>query len=361
MGLACIDSVCRSEGPVGGGTALNDGGSSGGVADCGAGQHRCGAMCLANSSVESCGSSCVPCGVPSNGAATCEIGVCEFVCSSGYFKFGDACLAPGQYLKASNIDASDQFGAAVALSSDGTFLAVGAPGEGSATDAGQGDNSRAAAGAVYIFKKIGLVWSQQAFLKAENATEADLFGSSLALNSDGSVLAVGAPFFGFSGPDRAGDVYIFERSGIAWSQQAKLSQPTERKVISFGNALALNAAGNSLVVGAYAQSDSAAFGEGAAYVFSKTGSNWSQQARLKASNIKPSCYFGRSVAMNAEGTTIAIGASGENSITAANPLDVSASGAGAVYIFSKSTTWTQQAYLKPLTQKLLITSDLPSR
>lgn len=100
------------------------------------------------------------------------------------------------YIKASNTDSIDFFGGAVAISSDGNILAVGAIGESSAATGVNGNesnnNNKATAGAVYLFVRSGDTWVQQAYLKASNTDAGDYFGASLALSSDGTTLAVGA-------------------------------------------------------------------------------------------------------------------------------------------------------------------------
>src|SRR5262249_46049315 len=98
------------------------------------------------------------------------------------------------YLKASNTDAFDEFGASVALSAGGSTLAVGPTRESSAATGIGGnpaDNSASLAGAVYVFTRSGATWSQQAYLKASNTDAGDNFGGSVALSADGSTLAVG--------------------------------------------------------------------------------------------------------------------------------------------------------------------------
>ena len=145
------------------------------------------------------------------------------------------------YIKASTPGDGDNFGAggtlsgdAVALSKDGSTLAVGAPFESSgAPGAGgdQADDSVYGAGAVYVFSRLGDSWAQQAYLKASNPGLADNFGFITALSADGNTLAVAAHFESSSdsgvGADQnddsipqAGAVYVFSRSGDSWSQQA---------------------------------------------------------------------------------------------------------------------------------------------
>jgi hypothetical protein len=105
------------------------------------------------------------------------------------------------YVKASNTGAGDWFGFSVALSGDGNALAVGAPLE---DRGGTGIDSTSVeladdAGAVYFYTRSANTWSQKAYVKASNLNisntgAVDKFGTSVALNSDGNTLAVGAPF-----------------------------------------------------------------------------------------------------------------------------------------------------------------------
>jgi hypothetical protein len=127
------------------------------------------------------------------------------------------------YVKASNTNADDYFGVAVALSADGATLAVGAHGEASAAtgiDGNQADNSAALAGAVYVFARAGTTWSQVHYVKASNTDKGDAFGASVAIAPDGATLAIGAPgeasaATGIDGDqadnsiNQAGAVYIF--------------------------------------------------------------------------------------------------------------------------------------------------------
>ncbi|MDH5693441.1 MAG: FG-GAP repeat protein [Gammaproteobacteria bacterium] len=268
------------------------------------------------------------------------------------------------YLKASNAGAEDGFGNSVALSGD--TLAVGAyyeGGDASSSAASPNDNAPFA-GAVYVFTRSGTSWSQQAYLKASNAGAGDEFGRSVAL--EGDTLAVAAPqedgdvnSTAASPNDNvqdAGAVYIFTRTGTSWSQQAYLKASNAGTTLDrFGGSVALD--GDTLAVGASGEDGDAnstaadpndnGFNTGAVYVFTGSGTSWSQQAYLKASNAGGSDAFGGSVTL--EGDTLAVGASGEAGdadSTAANPND-NASATGAVYVFTGSgANWTQQAYLK---------------
>jgi cysteine-rich repeat protein len=279
------------------------------------------------------------------------------------------------YIKASNTDAGDEFGFSVALSADGTTLAVGAIAEGSAaTGIGgkQTDNSADAAGAVYVFTRSGVAWSQQAYVKASNAGTGDQFGFSVALSSNGATLAVSAwdessAAIGIGGNQAdntapgAGAVYVFTRSGVAWSQQAYIKASNTDAGDQFGVSVALSADGTILAVGAWNefsaatgiggnQADNTAGFAGAVYVFTRSGATWTQQAYVKASNTNAGDEFGFSVALSADGTTLAVGALLESSAATGiggNQADNSANGAGAVYVFTRSgQTWSQHAYIK---------------
>ncbi len=284
------------------------------------------------------------------------------------------------YFKASNTDAGDQFGRSVALSADGSTLAVGAPFEASAAtgiDGNQNDNSAADAGAVYVFTRTTAgFWSQQAYVKASNTDAGDQFGWSVALSGDGTTLAVGAigeasAAIGINGDQndnsaaRAGAVYVFARTTRAagWSQQAYVKASNTDVDDQFGRSVALSGDGSTLAVGAWFedsaatgingdQNDNSAARAGAVYVFTRTAAGfWSQQAYVKASNTDAGDLFGGSVALSSDGSTLVVGASGEDSAATGiggNQNDNSAANAGAVYLFTRTTAgaWSQQAYVK---------------
>ena len=111
-------------------------------------------------------------------------------------------------MKASNTDASDEFGSDVSLSNDGNSLAVGAAQEGSnaaGTGGDQSNNSASEAGAVYVFTRSGTTWTQQAYVKASNTDASDRFGSDVSLSNDGNSLAVGAAQEGSNAAGIGGD------------------------------------------------------------------------------------------------------------------------------------------------------------
>jgi FG-GAP repeat protein len=257
------------------------------------------------------------------------------------------------YFKASNTSAGGLFGTSVSLSSDGTTLAVGAPGESSsATGVGGDQASRGAggSGAVYVFTRLRDAWVQQAYVKASNTKAGDHFGDSVSLSGDGNTLAVGADFedslgTGINGhqgsiaenSSNRGAVYVFTRSGGNWSQQAYVKADGGHDNAYFGRAVSLNSDGNTLAVGATGES-TGALDAGAVYVFARSGSVWSQQAFVKPSNILSGAHFGSSVALNGDGDTLAAGAPDEYD---------GANTGGTVYVFTPSAgVWSQQALVK---------------
>ncbi|WP_462076494.1 FG-GAP repeat protein [Nitrospira sp. CMX1] len=281
------------------------------------------------------------------------------------------------YLKASNTGMFDSFGSSVALSGD--TLAVGAIGEESnatGINGNQGDNSASHAGAVYVFTRTSGVWSQQAYVKASNTEANDVFGKTVALNSD--TLAVGALQEGSAltgvtggspnevatgnGAANSGAVYVFTRTSGSWSQQAYVKASNTRNNDAFGTSLTLS--GDTLAVGAPGENSvltgvitgspnavTTGIGSpasGAVYIFTRTGGGWSQQAYVKASNTESLDNFGSTVAL--DGDKLAVGAYREDSNAtglAGTQSDNSASDAGAAYLFTRTAgVWSQQAYVK---------------
>ncbi len=298
------------------------------------------------------------------------------------FSRGDDGWVQEAYVKASNSESSDQFGYSVALSGDGDTLAIGANLEASnatGINGDEADNSVLGAGAVYVFDRTDGAWSQHAYVKASNTDAADVFGYQVALNYDGSTLAVAA-----QGEDSAaagvnademnndaggaGAAYVFNRSGDDWSQQAYIKALSPEENDLFGSSIAISDDGNTLVVGALDedggqrgingdQTDNSGRGSGAAYVFSRSGDDWSQQAYVKGLNTERADAFGAAVAISSDGNTLAVGAPDENNAsTGANAEighrigndDRTDYSNGAAYIFARqSGTWTQQGYIKP--------------
>jgi len=280
-------------------------------------------------------------------------------------------LATIGYLRASKTDAADGFGFAVATSADGTTLAIGAPYEDcscTGVDPSSIDEAATNAGAVYVFVKNSSGWRQQAYIKASTVAQYDLFGMTVALSSDGNTIVVGAPTAnGFS----IEAVHVFARSGSSWRQAAVLTASNGGLGDRFGSALALSADGRTLAVGATGEDSSgtgtAASGldnderdSGAVYIFSRapSGSSWSQTAFIKGSHSDRADLFGTSVALSADGSTLAVGSQRDDSDVAGKHLSAlscvaAVPGAvcdvGAVDIYNRGVAdvWSHATYLRP--------------
>jgi hypothetical protein len=276
------------------------------------------------------------------------------------------------YIKASNtgnaaagesLAEGDQFGYSIALSSDGNTLAVGAIGEDSnatGINGNQADNSANQSGAEYVFIRTGSAWSQEAYIKSSMTRPNVLFGYSTGLSGDGNTLAVAE----YDADRGKGALYVLTRDGHTWSHQARIQADNAEPQDSLGYSLAISEDGNTIASGAAdedclkpgvnptgCENDQASnTSAGAAYVFVRNGSTWTQQAFLKASNPGKEDWFGVRIAISGDGNTVAVSAPNEDSAaTGINGKqdDESAQEAGAVYVFTRSgTTWVQQAYVK---------------
>jgi hypothetical protein len=202
----------------------------------------------------------------------------------------------------------NDLGASLALSPNGSMLLAG--------DDGQAEGS----GAAYVFTRSGSVWSEQAKLTGGGESGEGLFGYSVALAAEDVTALVGGP----QDAGNTGAVWVFTRSGSTWTQQGeKLVPPNSSGAGDFGDSVAVSGSGSTALVGA-------PFPTGRAWGFTRSGSTWSVGEELAHSGESGSGYFGESVALNEAGTTALVG----------GPLDDL--GAGALWAFAKSGTWSQQ-------------------
>lgn len=262
--------------------------------------------------------------------------------------------------------AVDGFGESLSIS--GERAVIGAPYSGR-----NGEES----GAAYIFTRSGGVWTQQSELLPDDGSEGDHFGFSVSIGGD--LVIIGAPNKQMNGDDSGaayvfewngsewafqerltqldggrsfglqvavdgetamvssdlallGSAYVFTRSGGVWYQQARLQASDVDLLDRFGDSVAIE--GDTAVVGAILEGDGS-FNPGAAYVFTRSGGMWTEQAKLRASDPANNDLFGNSVAIS--GDTVIVGANGDDE----NGLN-----AGAVYVFARvGDSWTEQAKL----------------
>jgi hypothetical protein len=289
------------------------------------------------------------------------------------YTFAAGAWSPTAYLKASNTKAFQEFGATLALSSDGNVLAIGAWGEKSKSTGVGGDQTDASlgqAGAVYVYARSAGVWSASpTYMKASNTAVGQLFGYALALSGDGNTLAVGGPgdassATGINGnaadnsAPMAGAAYVYTRSAGAWLGGIVYVKPSNTRANGqFGQGVALSSDGLTLAVGAGGeasnavgvngnQADASSPGSGAVYVYSLVGGTWSASpAYVKASNTRTGQGFGGTifnlnngtpVALSGDGSTLLVGAAAEQSSATGingNQADVSLTNAGAAYLY----------------------------
>src|SRR3990167_7374802 len=206
-------------------------------------------------------------------------------------------------LEAADVADNDKFGAAVALNSTGSILAVGAYDWEGASGTNRGGG--------YIYDWNGSAWVQRgSVLEAADAADNDQFGISVALNSTGSILAVGAyAWEGASGTNRGG-VYIYDWNGSAWVQRGSVLEAADAADSdNFGISVALNSTGSILAVGAYLWEGASGTDRGGGYIYDWNGSAWVQRGSvLEAADAADSDYFGYSVALNSTGSILAVGA-----------------------------------------------------
>ncbi len=187
-------------------------------------------------------------------------------------------------------------------------------------------------GSAYVFVRNGATWTQQAHLIANDGAIQDYFGWSVAVKGDTAV--VGALYAPGNFDSDQGAAYVFVRNGTTWTQQARLNANENLQGAQFASALALD--GNTVLVGTPAYTITPSFATaGAVFVFTRNGTTWAQQARLLASDGGDNDNFGVTVAL--EGDMALVGAP-NNAVTMG--------GQGAAYAFTRSgTTWTQQPRL----------------
>jgi len=240
----------------------------------------------------------------------------------------DPLIQQGEELKGSGEAGEGQFGFSVALSADGSTALIGAP------------NESSVAGAVWVFTRSGSIWTPQGqkltgreqgggaegqcVQEVNEESDRCGFGRSVALSADGNTALIGGP----RNDGYLGAAWVFTRSGTTWSQQAQLTGGEEVGAGHFGRSVALSADGETALIGGGSDKG----GHGAAWVFTRSGTAWTQQGeKLRGGGESHVGYFGKSVALSSDGNTALIGGPGD------------ARRAGAAWVFTRSgTTWTQQ-------------------
>jgi hypothetical protein len=270
------------------------------------------------------------------------------------------------YIKSANADEQDVFGYTVAISGD--TIVVGAYGEDSNQNTithgttASADNSLSNSGAVYVYRRNGAIWSQEAFIKAANADAEDFFGYHVSISGDTILVGLGDEDSNqttiTNGPTAssdnsasgAGAAYVYRRTAGIWSQEAYLKAPNAESNDGFGYTIALqgdvavvscayeDSSQTTVTNGSTASSDNSVIDTGAVFIFRRNGTTWSQEAYLKPPINRPNNWFGE-IGLSISGDTVAVYAYGDssnqNTITNGPTAssDTSMSGAGAVHVF----------------------------
>jgi hypothetical protein len=235
-----------------------------------------------------------------------------------FVRNGTSWALQGKLLGFAPADQYDHFGLSVAI--DGDTVAVGADWDG---DGGLGS------GAVYLYYRSAGTWSELVKIKAADIVKWEGFGRSIDIS--GGTVVIGA-HKNSENKKEAGAVYIFTGSGANWVQEAKLTASDAQIKAAFGRSVAIS--GDSIVVGARGTSQ-AGYSSGSAYIFTRTGTTWVEQATLLAADADSRDYLGQSVAI--DGDIAVAGAFGD---------DDAGESSGSAYVFSRSgVDWVQQAKL----------------
>ena len=284
------------------------------------------------------------------------------------------------YLKSIAGDNGDAFGDRVAISRDGSTLAIAAANESSGLQADPADNSAALAGAVYVFARTGLDWALEGYVKAPNLDAGDLFGSSLALNGDGSVLLVGARREDSRAIRVDGDAtdnstadsgaaYVFRRSSGSWAFESYLKAPYGASDLQFGRAVALSADGATAVISSALAAGSSSKPSAApnrnslqrfvpapervttVFVYRFDGTVWDYDALFTPGNAGEDAASYQNLAISDDGLRVVLGAPLDDSdATTINGDDSNSNrqNSGAAYVFDDDGTgsWDEVAYLK---------------
>jgi hypothetical protein len=204
--------------------------------------------------------------------------------------------------------ADDNFGNFISFSDD--TLLIGAD---------YNDDNGANSGSAYVFTRAGTNWSQQAKLVASDGAAGDNFGSFFSFSDD--TILIGVPYDDDNGSN-SGSAYVFTRSGITWTEQAKLVASDGTAGDNFGFCLSIS--GDTALIGAPYDDDKGA-NSGSAYVFTRSDNTWTQQAKISSSDGTNGDTFG--IAVSLYGDTAFIGA----------PLDDdNGDDSGSVYVFCQN-------------------------
>jgi hypothetical protein len=247
----------------------------------------------------------------------------------------------GEKLTSSEVTEFAEQGASVALSANGDTALIGAP------------FYKTGAGAAWVYVREGGKWAQQAKLVGKNASALAHQGYSVALSADGDTALVGAPENAGPSEEFYGATYVFVRESGIWHEQAKLIAATGATTKGAqGSSVSLSASGDTALVGAEKNEESGGRAPGAAFVFTRSGSMWSQQGgALIGKHPAGEVAEGESVSLAGNGETALIG--GPSSSPSLSEPEL-----GAAWVFTLAGgIWSEQTELAPGTGATIHTAQ----
>ena len=265
------------------------------------------------------------------GAVGCTVGgVVD--CGAAYvFRKSGSTWTQEAKLSASDKAANGLFGGRIAISADNQRIVV--------TDLQADPGAISNAGAAYVFTWSGSAWAQEAILTASDKAVSDLFGTALAISDDGTRIVVGAHYNDAGGLANSGAAYVFSRSGTTWTQEQKLSASDKAANDAFGNFLSMAGDASRVAISAPYCTISGVTQAGAVYIFTRSGTVWTQEQKINGNDYQINNLFGYRFALSNDGLMLVI---------AAQATVFGLATAGQVYVFNRSgSVWTQE------TQKLI--------
>lgn len=268
------------------------------------------------------------------------------------------------YLKGSEVGDGARFGSSLDISDDAGRIAVGAP-----RDSGSGFSD----GAVYEFVDNQGSWTQTGIFRDGNSTADENFGAHLALNGDGSLLAIGSPLNASSGfgvqatpiddasAPESGAVHLYRRSGTAWGYEAFIKPPVDLGTGQFGHRVDVDADGVNLIVSAHqadldpqdqlSSTDTTHWNSGRVLVLSRTNGNWAHEAMLRQPHPRSEDRFGWVARLSGDGQTVVVGTYNQDTQGSGLGADESVADRddfGAAYVFQREAGgWGVPTVLKP--------------
>jgi len=184
----------------------------------------------------------------------------------------------------------------------------------------------AKAGSAFIYRFNGITWVEESILTASDAQSYDWFGNEVSISDNVAIVGAAGED---TGGDRAGAAYIFRYNGLQWTQEAKIQASDKQATDYFGSSVAIDH--DIAVVGAHYE-DTGANNAGAAYIYMYDGSSWSSGIKVQASDLSSGANFGESV--DVYGNCIVVGA----------PQKGGYSGGAYIYRYDGSA-WIEEAII----------------